>query len=90
MHSKTLSLAGRADTPYSDQSAKDKCRLGYVDRLTGSSLRGPRHILRWASKFTRKLVRSSPRGEVYAFSEMMTTRPPYANSMGILRLCPMV
>ena len=36
-----------------------------------SSLTGPCHVLQWASKFTRKLVKSSLGGEVYAFSEMI-------------------
>ena len=36
-----------------------------------STLNGPCHILQWASKFTRKLVKSSLGGEVYAFSEML-------------------
>merc|ERR1712215_449403 len=36
-----------------------------------SSLSGPCHILQWTSKFTRKLVKSSLGGEVYAFSEML-------------------
>ena len=34
------------------------------------TFRGLRHIIQWASKFTRKLVESSLGGEVYAFSEM--------------------
>ena len=36
-----------------------------------SSLTGPCHILQRTSKFTRKLVKSSLGGEVYAFSEMI-------------------
>ena len=36
-----------------------------------SSLTGPCHVLQWTSKFTRKLVKSSLGGEVYAFSEMI-------------------
>ena len=36
-----------------------------------SSLTGPCHVLQWASKSTRKLVKSSLGAEVYAFSEMI-------------------
>ena len=32
---------------------------------------GSCHVLQWASKFTRKLVRSRRRGEVYALSGMV-------------------
>ena len=35
------------------------------------NLCGPCHIIRWKSQFTRKLVKSSLGGEVYAFSEML-------------------
>ena len=36
-----------------------------------SPLSGPCHVFQWASKFTRKLVKSSLWGGVYAFSEMI-------------------
>ena len=36
-----------------------------------STLNGPIHILRWTSKFTRKLAMGSSGGEVYATSEML-------------------
>ena len=48
-----------------------KCRLGYGFGLMSSTLCGPCHIVQWASKFTRKLVKSSLGGEVCAFSEML-------------------
>ena len=36
-----------------------------------SNLGGPCHLLQWTSKLTRRLVKSSLGGEVYAFSEML-------------------
>ena len=48
-----------------------KCRLGYLIGVMSPNLCGPCHIIQWASKFARKLVKSSLGGEVYAFSEML-------------------
>ena len=48
-----------------------KCRLGYVIGLTPSTLHGPCNVSQWTSKFTRKLVKSSLGGAVYALSEMI-------------------
>ena len=42
-----------------------------VSGVMSSNLCGPCHIIQWASKFARKLVKSSLGGEVYAFSEML-------------------
>ena len=67
----TLSLAGWSDAAYGDLSRNGKCRLGFLVGIMSSSLTGPCHVLQWASKFTRKLVKSSLGGEVYAFSEML-------------------
>ena len=69
LHSGTLSLVGWSDAAYGDLSQNGKCRLGYLIGIMSSSLSGPRHVLQWTSKFTRKLVKSSLGGEVYAFSE---------------------
>ena len=62
-------MVGWSDAAYWDQSTEGKCRLGYVIGLTSSTLKGPRHILRQTSTFTRKMVKSSLSGEVYALSE---------------------
>ena len=51
--------------------AEGKCRLGYVVGVTRSSLAAPRHILQWTSKFTTKLVKRGPGGEVCAVGEMV-------------------
>ena len=51
--------------------AEWKVPLGYLIGIMSSSLTGPCHVLQWTSKFTRKLVKSSLGGEVYAFSEMI-------------------
>ena len=71
MHCETTSLARRSDAAYSDQPAEGTCLLGHVIALMSPALRGPRHILQWASKFTRKLVKGSPGDGEYAFSKMI-------------------
>ena len=71
VHGGTLSLVGWSDAAYGDLSQSGKCRLGYLIGVMSASLSGPRHVLQWTSKFTRKLVKSSLGGEVYAFSEMV-------------------
>ena len=71
VRSSTLSLVGWSDAAYGDRSQNGKCRLGYLIGIMSSFLSGPCHVLPWASKFTRKLVKSSLGGEVYAFSEML-------------------
>ena len=64
--------------PDGDQPTMGKCRLAYVVGLMSSTLRGPRNIIQWTSKFTRKLVRCSLGGKVYVSSEM-------ADHMSMLR-----
>ena len=71
MHKGALTLVGWSDAAYGKLSEDGRCRLGYIIGLMSSSLSGPCHILQWTSKFTRKLVKSSLGGEVYAFSEMV-------------------
>ena len=66
-----MSLVGWSDAAYGRLSEEGRCRLGYIIGLMSSSLSGPCHVLQWTSKFTRKLVKSSLGGEVYAFSEMV-------------------
>ena len=70
-HCETMTSAERWGATNNDQSAEGKCRSRYVIGSMSSTLRGPRHILQWTSKFTRKCVKSNPGGEVYAFSEMV-------------------
>ena len=71
LHKGTLTLVGWSDAAYGKLSEDGRCRLGYIIGLMSSSLSGPCHVLQWTSKFTRKLVKSSLGGEVYAFSEMV-------------------
>ena len=52
--------------------------MGYDSGLTFSPMTGPPHVLRRASKFTRRLVESSRGGDVYALSET-------ADHMSLLR-----
>ena len=66
-----MTLAGRSDAAYGDQSTGGRCRLGYVTGLMSSTLKGPCRILQWASRFTRKMVESRLGGVVYALSEMV-------------------
>ena len=66
-----MALAGWSDAAYGNTTCMGKCRLGYVIGVMSSNLSGPCHIIQWTSKFTRKLVKSSLGGEVYAFSEML-------------------
>ena len=68
IHCGALLIAGRSDAASGDQSAGGKCRVDYVVGLIPSTSDEPRHILRWASKFTGELVRSSLGGEVYALT----------------------
>ena len=63
LHGGTLTLAGWSDAAYGDLSQNGKRRLGYLIGITSSSLAVPCHVLRWASKFTRKLAKSSLGGE---------------------------
>ena len=53
------------------QSTAGKCQLGYVIGLMSSTLKGPCHVRQRASKFARKMVKSSVGREVYALSEMV-------------------
>ena len=66
-----MSLAGRPDAAYRDSSREGRRRLGYVIGLMSPSPSGPCHILQRTSKFTRRLVKSSLGGRVYALSEMV-------------------
>ena len=65
------SLSAWSDAPSGDQSAGGKYCLGYVIGLMSLSLSGPFHILPRTSKFSRKLVKSSADGGVYAPSGMI-------------------
>ena len=64
VHCGTATLAGASDAACGDQSAEGKCRLGSVIDLMSPTLKGPRHISQWASKFAREMVRSGLGGEV--------------------------
>ena len=71
-----MSLAGWSDAAYGAQEAEGKSRLGYVVGLTSSTLSAPRRILRWASKFARKLAKSSLGGEVYTSCDRVDHMSP--------------
>ena len=66
-----MTLVGWSDAAYGNTSCMGKCRLGYLIGVMSANLCGACHIIQWTSKFTRKLVKSSLGGEVYAFSEML-------------------
>ena len=66
-----MTLAGWSDAAYGGQSTEGICRLGYTIGLMSSTLKGACRILPRTSKFTRKMVKSSLGGEIYALSEMV-------------------
>ena len=63
-------LAGWPDAAFGTHEQDGRCRLGYLIGSMFSTLTGPVHILQWASKFTRKHVKSSLGGENRVLSEM--------------------
>ena len=66
-----MTLVGWSDAAYGDTSCLGRSRLGYIIGIISSNLCGPCHIIQWTSRFTRKTVKSSLGGEIYAFSEML-------------------
>ena len=65
-----MMLAGWSDAAFGTHTQDGRCRLGYIIGLMSSTLTGPVRILQWTSKFTRKHVKSSLGGEIFALSEM--------------------
>ena len=63
-------MAGWPDAAFGTHGQDGQCRLGYLIGLMSPTLTGPVHFLQWASKFTRKHVKSSLGGEIFALSEM--------------------
>ena len=53
-----MTLVGWAAATFGDLSTTGKCRLGCVIGLTSFTLRGPRHIIQWTSRYSRKSARS--------------------------------
>ena len=82
-----MTFVGWSDAAYGRLSEEGRCRLGYIIGLTSSSLSGPCHAPRRTSKFTRKLVKRSLGGEVFAFGEMVDhmalIRESYAPFVGL-------
>ena len=67
-----MTSAGWEDVASDNQTkGGGRDRLRNVIGLASSTLRGPRHLLQWTSKFTRKLEKSSFGGEAYALCEMI-------------------
>ena len=77
-----MTMVGWSDAAYRDQPTEGKYRLGYVIGLMSSTWEGPRHILQWTSKLTRKIAKSSSGGEVYALNEMPDHMLVYKNCYG--------
>ena len=71
IHADAMTPVGWSGAAYGDQSRVGKCRLGHIVGPMSPNLSGPCHLAYWASKITRKLVKSSVGGEVYAVSEML-------------------
>ena len=70
IHEDTMLLAGWSDAAFGTHAQDGRRRLGYTIGLMPSTLTGPIHISQWASKFTRKHLVGSLRGEIFAPSEM--------------------
>ena len=70
IHEGAMMLVGWSDAAFGTHTQDGRCRLGYIIGLMSSTLTGPVHILQWASKFTRKHVKSSLGGGIFALSEM--------------------
>ena len=70
IHENTMMMVGWSDAAFGTHTQEGRCRLGYIIGLMSSALTGPVHILQWTSKFTRKHVKSSLGGEIFALSEM--------------------
>ena len=75
-----LQMVGFCDAAYGSHQSDGKSRLGYIVGLSDSIVGGQFHPLCWASRFTRKTVKSSLGGEIYSASELM-------DHMGLLREC---
>ena len=89
IHEDTMTVVGQTDAAYESQSSLGKCRLGNVIGLTSPNLCGPRHIIHWMSKLTRRLDKSNLGGEVYALSEMVDHMSMLRESSGhFVDLCP--
>ena len=71
IHRDAMALVGWSDAAYGGQPNLGKCRLGNVSAFMSSNRCGPGHIMRWATKFTGKLIKGSLGGEVYASSKML-------------------
>ena len=67
----TLTLAGRSDATYGDQTKDGRWRVGCLINVLPSSLRGPCYIHQWLSNLTRITVKSSIGGDLHASSKMM-------------------
>ena len=68
VHEDTTLLVGRSAAAFGTHAQDARCRLG--DIIGPMSSTGPVHILQWTSKFTRRHVKSSIGGEIFAPSEM--------------------
>ena len=77
-HIGTLTLAGRSDAAYRNQSTARRRHRG---RLAGNlpwAREGARHNLQLPPRFKGKVAKGSSEGEVYALSEIL-------DCMGVLR-----
>ena len=61
-----MTLVGRSDALYGNQTKEGWLPLGYVIGLVSPTLRGPRRVIRGSSEFARKLAGSNLGGEALA------------------------
>ena len=71
VHCGAISWVGWSDAGAGGRTKWGRRRLGYVIARAASTLRGPSHITQLFPKSTRKLVKSSLGGKVYARCEML-------------------
>ena len=82
IHEDAMLLAGWSDAASGTHAQDGRCRLGYIIGLMASTLTVPVHILQWASKFTRKHVKSSLLGGDFRPQRNVGSR---GNDSGALR-----
>ena len=70
VHGGSTTLFGWSNAAYGGRSTEGTCRLGFLIGMMSPTLKGQRHISQRSSKFSRKIVKSSLGGEVYALSGM--------------------
>ena len=91
IHEDTMLLTGWSDAALGTHERDGRCRLEHLIALMSSTLTGPVRIPQWASRFTRKRVKSSLGGKIFAVSEMwghMDMIREFYTALGRKKLAP--